>query len=651
MNNDISLLMSKELIQAQKLMKKGRYEEALYITNNFEELQDLSSFNQFSCYILKSSILKYMSNYKESLEFAEKAYQISQELDDNLHTINALLNMCWSLSMLFNFDRAFNLIKQCEDLLHNSNQISNLEYDKIDATINFIKAIIYYFQANLDQGLECAHKSLDLREKISDDITIAESLLIIGMLSSSKKIDLDLALHYAERCQTLAEELNHGFVITYNLGSLGGIYFLKGELEQSLNYYTQALGLAEIRDDKRFIMTTLNNISWLYMQKGDLDKAIKMFEKCLKLGSETKNIIVISDIIGGIIEVYILKHDIEKAQNYLEQLAQINEQMDNKRIKALYLFNKALTLKISPRIRNRVKAQEILRQIIQEELGSGEITIKALLNLCELLLEELRMTNELEVLNELEPVISHLLNIAEDSKSYWVLAETYTLQAKLALVTLDIKGARRLLTKAQQIAEKKGMHLLAGKISLEHDNLLKELNSWENMNINDVTLNKRMELARINDQMKSLIWKQDLSSLEYTNEDPMILLVLSEGGVPIFSHIFSQNWAFEDDLVGGFLSAINSFSGELFSEGLDRANFGQHTVLMKPFSSFSVCYLFKGQSYLANKKIKKFIGTIETNEQLKEIFENYYKNHQTINLTENPPLEELFTNVFINKKL
>ncbi|MFX1468040.1 MAG: tetratricopeptide repeat protein [Promethearchaeota archaeon] len=649
MNNDISLLMPKELIQAEKLMKEGRYEEALSITNNFEELQNLSSFNQFSCYLLKSSILIYMSNYKESLKFAEKAYQISQELDNDLQTINALLNMCWSLSMLFNFDKAFNLFKQCEDLLHNSNQISNLEYDKIVASINFIKAIIYYFQANTDQGLACAHKSLDLREKISDNMTIAESLLIIGMLYSFLKTDLDLALHYAERCQTLAEELNHEYVITYNLGSLGAIYALKGELKQSLNYYTQALALAEIRDDKRFIMTTLNNISCVYVQKGDLDKALKMFEKCLKFGNEFKHIMNISNVISGIIEVYILKQDIEKAQNYIEQLAQINEQVDNKTIERIYLLSKALILKASPRIHNRVKAQEILRQIIEEEIDVGEITIKALLNLCELLLEELRMTNELEVLDELEPVVSQLLNIAEDSKSYWVLAETYTLQAKLALVTLDIRGARRLLTKAQQIAEQKGMHLLAGKISLEHDNLLKELNSWKNMNMNDVTLNKRMELARIDDQMKSLIWKQDLSSLEYTDEDPIVFLILDEGGVTIFSHIFSQDWDFQDDLVGGFLSAINSFSGELFSEGLDRANFGQHTVLMKPFSSFSVCYLFKGQSYLANKKIKKFIVTIETNEHLKEIFENYYKNYQEIKLTENPPLEELFTNIFIHK--
>ena len=121
--------------------------------------------------------------------------------------------------------------------------------------------------------------------------------------------------------------------------------------------------------------------------------------------------------------------------------------------------------------------------------------------------------------------------------------------------------------------------------------------------------------------------------------------------MPIFSHIFSKEWSHEDDLVGGFLSALNSFSGELFSEGLDRAKFGQHTVLMKPFESFSMCYLFKGQSYLAQKRINRFIESILTTEKFKDFFNSFYKTHQTIELKENPPLKLLFTDIFIHKNL
>jgi len=280
----------------------------------------------------------------------------------------------------------------------------------------------------------------------------------------------------------------------------------------------------------------------------------------------------------------------------------------------------------------------------------GETTINALLNLCELLLDELRITNETEVLSELEQIITQLLDIAKNTGSFWVLAETYVLQGKLALLSLDLKEARRLFSQAQQIAEKQGMDRLAGKISIEHDNLLKELDKWENLKDQDVSLKERVELAHIDEQIDNLSWKRDFSSLEHSEENPILLLVLSEGGLPIFSYVFSEDWSFEDDLLGGFLSAINSFSGELFSKGLDRAKFGEHTVLMKAVATFSICYLYKGQSYLAQKRINNFIKRFENTTEIWEPFNDFYKTHQSIDLKKNDSLKLLITDIFIRKK-
>jgi len=195
------------------------------------------------------------------------------------------------------------------------------------------------------------------------------------------------------------------------------------------------------------------------------------------------------------------------------------------------------------------------------------------------------------------------------------------------------------------------MDRLAGKISIEHDNLLEELNTWENLKEQDISLKERMELAHVDEQIDNLLWKRDFSSLEHSDEEPILLLVLSEGGVPIFSHVFSKDWSFEDDLFGGFLSAINSFSGELFSKGLDRAKFGEHTVLMRAVASFTICYLFKGQSYLAQKRINKFINRFQNTTEILQTFDNFYKTLQTIELKNNISLKLLITDIFIHKKL
>ncbi len=641
---------SRELNNAEELMNSGKYDEVLLILNNLEE-ESLSASDQLTLHILKSSLLNKMANYEESIKIGEQAYQESQRLRDNLYSIDALVNIAFATMWLGNLEKTLDLIGKCEDLIKPFRKKKSIEIDLRLASIDFIKSGVCYFQGNSAQGLEYAKHSLEIREKFGKKHEIVESLFLIGAHYAWLKIDTDQALIYAQRCQTLAEEINAQQIISFNLMNLGIIYFLKGDYEQSQIYNKQALLMFEKFDNKQLIVPILVNISNNYFYLGDLDQAFKYLERSSKVAKEIENLFFLCGIICNKIELFVLKGDLEQAQRYLEQLEELNEQSDNKLIKQKYLFSKAVVLKASSRIHNRAKAEELLKQIIHSEMLASDVYISALLNLCELLLDELRITNSIEVLNEINTFITQLLDITRESNSYWVLAETYTLQAKLALLTLDLKGARRLLTQAQQIAEKQGMHRLAMKISIEHDNLLKELSKWENLKEQEITLSERMEMAQIDDQMKSLLWDRDLSSLENSDEDPVLILILAEGGVTMFSHIFSKDWSHEDDLVGGFLSALNSFSGELFSEGLDRAKFGRHTVLMKSFETFSICYLFKGVSYLAQKRINSFIEQIQNSDEIKETFNSFYRTHQTIELKENPPLKFLLTDIFIHKNL
>ncbi|MHA1509579.1 MAG: tetratricopeptide repeat protein, partial [Promethearchaeota archaeon] len=547
---------SEDLILAEKLMNEGKYDEALSLMNNLKGRNDLTDSDQLSRYLLISECLNELSNHEEVVKFAEKAYQKSQELRDNLRSIDALVKMAFATMWIGDFEKALSLIEQSEDLLKTLSRCTTLEQEQREASIAFTKGAFYVFQGNANLALEFVKRSLVLRENIGNKSELVESLYGMGLIYSMLKSDLDRALMYAERCQTLAKEINQQRVISMNLQSLGIIYNTKGEFKKSLKYTEQSLAIAEKTGHKQMISGNLNNIANIFMYHGDFDKALTYLEHSLEIAKEIGNNWLISGFTGSIIEALVYKGEVENAQRYLEHLEEINDKEDNKTIDLTYRYCKAIIMKTSPRIHNRGKAEEFFKQIVQEEMIRGEITINALLNLCDLLLDELRITNEIEVLNELENFITQLLDIAESTGSYWVLAETYTLQGKLALLALDLKEARRLLTQAQQIAEKHGMHRLAGKISIEHDNLLKELNTWKNLKEQDISLKMRMELAHVDEQIDNLFWKRDFSSLEHSEEVPILLLVLSEGGVPIFSHVFSKDWSFEDDLIGSFLSAI-----------------------------------------------------------------------------------------------
>jgi len=140
--------------------------------------------------------------------------------------------------------------------------------------------------------------------------------------------------------------------------------------------------------------------------------------------------------------------------------------------------------------------------------------------------------------------------------------------------------------------------------------------------------------------------KREINAPELINEEPVLLLILTDGGVLIFSHSFAEEWSFDSELFGGFLSAFNSISDEIFSEGLDRVKFGQHTVLMEPLANFSVCYLYKGQTYLAKQKLAEFTELIQESASIEQIFQKFEKTSQVIEIEDFPFLKPLITQIF-----
>jgi len=206
-----------------------------------------------------------------------------------------------------------------------------------------------------------------------------------------------------------------------------------------------------------------------------------------------------------------------------------------------------------------------------------------------------------------------------------------------------------LLTQGQQIAEKFGLDLLARKISNDHDVLLKELNMWENLEASDISLAERIELARLNKQMGQMVRKRVVEPDEVQEEKSVVILIISKGGIPIFSHSFAEGWSFQDHLFGGFLSAVNSFSDEMFSQGLDRAIFGEYTIIVNVLTPFFICYLFKGQSFLAQQRMKHFVDTIQNDKKIWEPIKKYHQAKRFAQEKDIPSLDLLVKELFIER--
>ncbi|MFX0008500.1 MAG: tetratricopeptide repeat protein [Candidatus Hermodarchaeota archaeon] len=426
----------------------------------------------------------------------------------------------------------------------------------------------------------------------------------------------------------------------------------KGKIHRSLEFNKRAFELAKGSNNRERTSASLINIAEKYQILGDYDNAKTYAEQAIDIQYQPLLIYEFGDIIDILLE----KGDIGNAKIYFQQIDDIRKKDDNKINNTIYRYYKALFLKTSLRSKNRVESEELLKQIIDNEDVSGGIKtfwgrkrIFALINLCDLLLIELRLTNYPEIIDEIQIYIRKLLDFAKLQHSYWVLCETHLLQAKLALIRLDLDNARRFLTKAQKLAEKYGLNNLAMKISNEHDELLRQLNVWENLKESKASLSERIKLANLNEQMENVFRKRTIDTSELSDENPVLILIVSEGGQPIFSQPFIKEWSFENHLFGGFLTAINSFSDEIFSKGLERAKFGDYTVILKSVPPFLIFYLFKGQSFQAQKRVRYFAETIQKENEIWQKLQKFYETNQEIQLNDIPLLNTLLNDVFINK--
>ncbi|MFX1292720.1 MAG: hypothetical protein ACFFAG_17380 [Promethearchaeota archaeon] len=114
----------------------------------------------------------------------------------------------------------------------------------------------------------------------------------------------------------------------------------------------------------------------------------------------------------------------------------------------------------------------------------------------------------------------------------------------------------------------------------------------------------------------------------------------------MFSYSFSDELKIDDDVFGSFLSAFTTFSNKIFSEGLDRAKFGHYTVLLDKADTFSICYLFKGQTYIAKKKLSDFTESLQSNAFIMKTLNKYYQINQVIEIKDFSFLESFINQVF-----
>ncbi|MHA2123831.1 MAG: tetratricopeptide repeat protein [Promethearchaeota archaeon] len=547
----ITLSMHEEVERSWKTFHDGNIEKALQILSDFEKLDSLTLTDKHYQRIVKGHILLHIGRYEEAWEVAIQGYDEIKSKNKPLYLIDSIF-LKWSLRQA-RIQDVLDDVMLCEELLKSATGEPPNEVLYREGFIYYMKAGIFSRESNFNKAIEFYKKSFDILEKYEVSKTMVSIIL----------------------------------------SAIGKCYTEMGELDLALDFHNKSLVHAIGNDfvTRNINGATYHDIGKAYFQRGALDQATEFLEKSIKILEQNRNFGGIGENFYELIKVALYKKSQDDAQEYMDRFSDYLERYGLSKEFYWYKLSKATVLKSSSRVRERAEAENILKFLIEKyesvklgvNRGLPEEPKIFLMELCDFYFEELRLTNDVRIIEDIQPLVLRLLKESERTNSYTLQAQSYLLHSKVSLLSMNMGDARRYLTQAQSVAEEHGLQLLAREISMEHDKLLGQLDKWESLNNANAPISERMELASLEKSVELIQRRRTLEVPELTQEEPILLLIIGEGGVLLFSYPFTDEVKVDDELFGGFLSAITSFSDEVFSEGLDRAKFGQYTVLMKVF--------------------------------------------------------------------
>ena len=447
--------------------------------------------------------------YKGSLDRAIEYHQMSLEIMEELEDRPGMANVFNNLGLVYwskgDLERAVEYHRRSLAINEEIGNRSN-----IAASLNNL-GNVYSIRGELDDALKVYQRSLAIKTDLRQDTGTA--LINIGSVYQLKG-ELDSAFEYFQRSLVISNRMSNKPNVALATNNLGEIHMLRGELGQALEYFQRGLALYEELGLKQDVAMSLGNMGHVCMKKGNIEQALGYYQQSLAIYEEMENAIYVAAILFNLLWVAIEGEAPSLAQQYLDKLEHINEHTENQVINQRYRIAKALWLKSSKRARHKLEAVKILEEVVAERVGDHTLVVTAMIHLCDLLLSELKNTGEEELFGEIKELTSQLLDISKRQSSHSLLAETYLLQSKLALIELDMGQARKLLKQAYSIAKEKGLDLLVRVVAREDGFLQSQLKKWDLLIAQRPSKQEMIDVTHINVLLERMIQDTVASVME-----------------------------------------------------------------------------------------------------------------------------------------
>ena len=322
-------------------------------------------------------------------------------------------------------------------------------------------ASIYYRKGDFNDALNWTRQSLGQSESLNDIRGQTEGFNLMGCISYNIG-NVDQAINYYQQALTFTKEFRddfggHGMASSAIQANLARMYSLKGDFDQALEMMQPVLTWAKKQGPSWVDNRTYMIVGEILFKKGAYQEAKNQLQTSLAICEKYGEHMSFANSLYYLVLVCCELNTITEAKGYLQLLEQTAKDTANRRVNLQVQLARGVIFKKSPRAVMKTKAQEIFKQITEEEIVSLDLTVFAMLNLLEILIWELSSTGHEEVLQEIQQLITQLNEIARKQKSFTLEIEVVLIQSQIELINGKVHQAMTLLKQTKKITREKNL--------------------------------------------------------------------------------------------------------------------------------------------------------------------------------------------------
>lgn len=347
-------------------------------------------------------------------------------------------------------------------------------------------AYTLFYQNNYQDAEELCKGGLSLLEKFNLKMqsyslgTEANFYHILGIIQL-RKLRLNDCYENLVKAFNLRKTYGSHLEFGYSNMNIGIYFYIKGELQSAKIYLTSSIEILEELGQQLTLGVAKSYLGVVEILLGNSIDGEKLLFESLNQSKEIRNILLVTEPYYELAYAYLIRNQVTESKVYIDKMESLLENNDHEMVRLRFDFITAYYFKKRGRLKFIALAQEKFYSIIHRPILDTLIYVASIKNYCDLLIDELKLSENEEILVDVKFYISKLYDIGRENGAMSIVVESMILKSKIALLEEDPKEMLEILETAKIVADAYKLTQLLEIINLQFSRFVDQIHRWESL--------------------------------------------------------------------------------------------------------------------------------------------------------------------------